>query len=192
MLKKEIFKKKKIITQIIIIGCFIWMIILEALPNRMTYSIKEQGDNMYFLSVSDNQGKIIYENQYNAYPVVLKVGKNTIRIVTGKGDCRLSQFINGKTGSISDYFENVSACNEKLVVYAIYEEGNLKIIIRYIYNKDKSYKEIIDEFPHVAVGWYAIKDARVINDHLVYLNYYLGDDLVLNNWKEKKRFILVR
>lgn len=151
MLKKEIFKKKKIIIQIIVICCFIWMITLESLPNRMTYSIEEQGD-MYFLSISDNQGKKIYENQYYAYPIVLKVGKNTIRIVTGKGDCRQSQFINGKTGSISDYFENVSGYNEKLVVYAIYEEGNLKIIIRDIYNKDESYKEIIDEFPNVAVG----------------------------------------
>ena len=79
-----------------------------------------------------------------------------------------------------------TAYNEKIVVYAIYEEGNLKIIIRDIYNKDEVYKEIIDEFPNIAVGSYIIKDARVINNHLVYLNYYLGND-----WKEKKNFIFV-
>lgn len=99
----------------------------------------------------------------------------------------MSTFINGKTGNVSKSFENVSGYNEKLVVYAIYEEGNLKIIIRDIYNKDKVYKEIIDEFPNVAVGSYIIKDAQVINNHLVYLNYYLGND-----WKEEKKFIFVR
>lgn len=73
-----------------------------------------------------------------------------------------------------------------LVVYGICEDGNLKIVIRDIYNKDEVYKEIIDEFPDIAVGSYLIKDARVMNNHLVYLNYYLGND-----WKTKKKIIFI-
>lgn len=191
MLKKEIFKKKKIITQIIVICCFIWMIILEALPNRMTYSIKEQGDNMYFLSVSDNQGEIIYENQYYAGPIVSKVGKNTIKIVSGLGDGRQYRFINGKTGSISNYFEGVCGCNEKLVVYATYNEGSIKVIIEDIY-KDEVYKEIIDDFIPTAVPSYAIKDVQIINNHLVYLRYYVGDSAIWREREEKGKLVFVK
>lgn len=173
--------KKKIIIQIIGICCFIWMITLEAIPNRMTYSIEEQGD-MYDLSISDNQGKIIYENQYYGYPIVSKVGKNTMRIVAGKGDVRQYRFINGKTGSKSDYLENVCGCNEKLVVYATnYNEGSIKIIIGDIY-KDEVYKEIIDDFIPTAIPSYAIKDVQIINNHLVYLRYYVGDSAI---WQER-------
>lgn len=147
--------------------------------------IEKQGEN-YFVSINDNQGIIIYEDLYSLEPIISKVGKNSIIITVGGGDSWQSKFINGKKGKVSESFENVSAYNEKIVVYAIYEEGNLKIIIRDIYNKDEVYKEIIDEFPDIAVGSYIIKDARVINNHLVYLNYYLGND-----WKEKKTFIFV-
>lgn len=147
--------------------------------------IEKQGEN-YFVSINDNQGIIIYEDLYSLEPIISKVGKNSIIITVGGGDSWQSKFINGKKGKVSESFENVSAYNEKIVIYAIYEEGNLKIIIRDIYNKDEVYKEIIDEFPDIAVGSYIIKDARVINNHLVYLNYYLGND-----WKEKKTFIFV-
>ena len=98
----------------------------------MAYSIEKQGEN-YFVSINDNQGIIIYEDLYSSEPIISKVGKNSIIITVGGGDSWQSRFINGKKGKVSESFENVSAYNEKIVVYAIYEEGNLKIIIRDIY-----------------------------------------------------------
>lgn len=90
---------------------------------------------------------------YYVEPVISKVGKNTIMVTVGRGDFWISTFINGKTGDVSEGFENISGCSEKLVVYGTFEEGKIKIIIRDIYNKEQVYKEIIEEFPNIAVGW---------------------------------------
>lgn len=182
---KNFSKKKKIVILIVLIFCILLVITLKFAPNKMTYSIEKQGEK-YFVSISDNRGTVIYEDLYSSEPIISKVGKNSIIVTVGGGDFWQSQFINGKTGKVSESFENVRACNEKIVVYGIYEEGNLKIIIRDIYNKDEVYKEIIDEFPDIAAGSYLIKDARVMNNHLVYLNYYLGND-----WKTKKKIIFI-
>ncbi len=47
----------------------------------------------YFVSVSDNQGKIIYEDLYYVEPVISKVGKNTIMVTVGRGDFWISTVI---------------------------------------------------------------------------------------------------
>lgn len=129
-------------------------------------------------------GEKIYENVYELEPSIIQVGKDTILIRIGRGDSWTTKFINGKTNRISDSFENISAYNEQLVVYGIYEDEQLKIVIRDIYDKDKIYKEVFDTFPNVAVGSYIIKDAQIIDEHSVQLTYYVGDE-----WEEKEKLI---
>ncbi len=72
------------------------------------------------------------------------------------------------------------------MVYGIYEDEQLKIVIRDIYDKDKVYKEVIDTFPNVAVGSYIIKDAQIIDEHSVDLTYYVGDA-----WEEKEEVVVL-
>lgn len=96
-------------------------------------------------------------------------------VTIGFGDAWTTKFINGKTNRISDSFVNISAYNEELVVYGIYEDGQLKIIIRNIYDKEAAYEEVVDEFPNVAVGSYIIKDAQIIDNHSVHLTYYVNN-----------------
>lgn len=105
-------------------------------------------------------------------------------VTVGRGDSWTNKFINGKTNRISDSFENISAYDGQLVVYGIYEDEQLKIVIRDIYDKEKVYKEVIDTFPNVAVGSYIIKDARIIDGNSVHLTYYVG-----NEWEEKEKVI---
>lgn len=50
------------------------VITLKLAPNKMTYSVEKQGEN-YFVSISDNQGRIIYEDLFELEPVISKVGK---------------------------------------------------------------------------------------------------------------------
>lgn len=136
---------------------------------------KLQDDN-YFVQIMDNQGEIIYENLYMLEPVVEKIGENTVVVTVGRGDQWNTVFVNGQTGEVSETFGNVCAYNENIVVYGIYD-GQLKIIIRDVYDTGNLYKEIIDNFPSVAVGSYLIKDAKVISDNFVYLNYYVSSDV---------------
>lgn len=131
-------------------------------------------------------GKRIYENVYGVEPIIMQVDKDTLLIRTGRGDSWITKFVNGKTNRVSDDFENISAYNGQLVVYGIYEDEQLKIVIRDIYDKDKVYKEVIDTFPNVAVGSYIIKDAQIIDEHSVDLTYYVGDE-----WEEKEEVVLL-
>lgn len=179
--RKRIMFRKKYVVFIIAICCFIIMIALQFVPDQMLYSIKEDG-NHWIVSIKDRNGETVYEDSYEVEPVISEIGKNTIMITAGRGNAWTSRFVNGKMGKVSDSFENVSACNENLVVYAAYKEGEMKIIIRDIYDESKTYKEITDNFPDVAVGSYIIKEAKVINHYLVYIEYYAGSD-----WKETKK-----
>ncbi|MBD5494783.1 MAG: hypothetical protein HDR12_10515, partial [Lachnospiraceae bacterium] len=169
----------------VIICALIVLAILNLVPCKMSYNVEEV-NNKYVVSITNNHGKTIYENTYNAYPIILQVGENTVSVTIGAGDYWTTKFINGKTNRISDYFENISACSEQLVVYGIYEDGELKIVIRDIYDKEKVYKEIIDTFPVVAVGSYLIKDAQIIDDHTVHLTYYVNND-----WEEKEEIVFL-
>ena len=155
---------------LIVISCLMVFTILMILPDKMSYDVEEVNGN-YTVSVNNRWGKRIYENVYGVAPDIMQVDKNTILIRTGRGDSRITKFINGKTNRVSDNFENISAYNGQLVVYGIYEDEQLKIAIRDIYDKDKVYKEVIDTFPNVAVGSYIIKDAQILDEHSVDLTY---------------------
>ena len=161
---QKIISKKGIVITLIAISCLMVFTILMILPNKMSYDVEEVNGN-YTVSVNNRWGKRIYENVYGVAPDIMQVDKDTILIRTGRGDSRITKFINGKTNRISDNFENISAYNGQLVVYGIYEE-------------------VIDTFPNVAVGSYIIKDAQIIDEHSVDLTYYVGDE-----WKEKEKII---
>lgn len=182
MLKKGV-SKKGIVIAAIVICCLTVFAVLMILPHKMSYSVEKVNDT-YSVSIKNKWGKKIYENVYELEPSIIQVGKDTILIKIGRGDSWTSTFINGKTNRISDGFENISIYNEELVVYGTYEDEQIKIVIRDIYDKDKVYKEVIDTFPDVAVGSYIIKDAQIIDEHSVHLTYYVG-----NGWEEKETLI---
>ena len=140
---KKIISKKGIVITLIVISCLIVFTILMILSDKISYNVEEVNGN-YNVSVNNRWGKRIYENVYGVAPIIMQVGKDTILIRTGKGDSWITKFINGKTNRVSDDFENISAYNGQLVVYGIYEDEQLKIVIRDIYDKDKVYKEVID------------------------------------------------
>lgn len=183
MMLKKMVSKKGMVVALIVICCLTVFAVLIIVPNKMSYSV-EKVDDTYNVSIYNKWGKKIYENVYELEPSIIQVGKDTILIRIGRGDSWITKFINGKTNRISDSFENISAYNEQLVVYGIYEDEQLKIVIRDIYDKDKVYKEVIDTFPNVAVGSYIIKDAQIIDEHSVRLTYYVGDE-----WEEKEKLI---
>lgn len=182
MLKKSV-SKKGIVIAAIVICCLTVFAVLMLLPHKMSYSVEKVNDT-YNVSIKNKWGKKIYENVYELEPGIIQVDQDTILIRTGRGDSWTSTFINGKTNRISDGFENISAYNEELVVYGTYEDEQLKIVIRDIYDKDKVYQEVIDTFPDVAVGSYIIKDAQIIDEDTVHLTYYVG-----NEWEEKETLI---
>lgn len=186
MFQKMSSKKNGLIAIIILICCLLPFIVFSLSTNKMSYNVEKMSEEHYYkISIRGNQGEIIYEGDYKVSPQMNVIGKNTMIVTVGAGDAQSSIFINGKMGKVSDAYDVIAACNEKLVVYGTYEDGQMKIIIRDIYDKGKCYKEITDMFPDTAVGHYLIKDAQIINNHLVHLTYYVDD------WKEKERLVFL-
>lgn len=82
---REIVSKKYIIIAILVIICgLIAFAILYFVPGKMSYSVEEVNDK-YVVSINNNHGKTIYENTYNAYPVILQIGESTVSVTIGAG-----------------------------------------------------------------------------------------------------------
>ncbi|MCI8508897.1 MAG: hypothetical protein HFJ06_10090 [Lachnospiraceae bacterium] len=126
MRRKNVLKSTIIIMAV---GCLVSFIILNYLWNKMQYKV-EKIDDQYIVSINNDQGEIIYKDAYTLEPVISKIGGSTFMVTVGKGDSWNTKFINKKTGIVSEGFENISACNEKIVIYGTYESDKLKIIIR--------------------------------------------------------------
>lgn len=180
---RELQKQGKEVTEQTVCAYMLQELQNKLFPHIASYNV-EKSQNGYVVSITDIHGKLLYEDFYQLEPIISEIGKDTIMVTAGKGDSIAYKFINRKSGKISDSYENISTYNEQLVVYGIYENAKLKIVIRDIYDEDIVYKEITDQFPGVAVGSYIIKNAEIVSDNLVHITYYIGD-----NWKEKEVFV---
>lgn len=132
------------------------------------------GDGYYSIYIVDRNGEMIFSK--HAYrPRVEKVDKETIKVTCGIGDYKLSEFINVRTGNVSEMFENVSIWYNNKVVYASYEkDGSRKIIVQDAYDRNTYYKEIVREFSQIAVPSNIIIEAEFINDKQLRLVYFYG------------------
>lgn len=193
-MKKTGTKKIVIIAAIVIICCILAFIVARLMPNQttyrteenqMTYHMEQTGEESYKVSVYNRKGEMLYEDEYLREPQITQVGEHTMMVTVGAGDACSSIFINEETGEISEAYDVAAAYSEQLIVYGTYEDGQMKIIIRDIYDKDKCYKEITDTFADTAVGHYLIKDAEITDDSSVNITYYIGD------WEEKSTVVVL-
>ena len=152
----------------------------------LTYSMSREGENSV-LVVKDDGGKELYSDTFETgyEPVVSVIDQDTIEIIYGKGDWHQSVFVNGRTGQVSPTIDDVLAANGKWAVHAGFIDGQMKIIIEDIYGEEKGYKEIIDDFPPVAVGNHLIQDVTFLDDDRVEINYYIGQDENADGWTVK-------
>lgn len=162
------------------------ILVLASKKNRTTenYFMIEKTDMGVILSIWDRKDMEICSVKYMGDVKIIKISEDTLLAINGKGDWRQYTFINIPTGEISDTFNDVSAWNEQKVVYAIYENNAIKIVVQDIYDKDKYYMEIVRDFPIVAVPHCVIKSAKFIRNRKIILEYYVGED-----WNERKETI---
>ena len=130
------------------------------------------------VTIKDINGKQIFCEEYPKEPIVFLVDNETFQVIVGKGDWRISTFINIKEGIVSEGFDNVSDCDGEKIVYAIWENETMKIIVRDIYDKDKYYKEIIRDFSPVAVPSNIIHEVTLYK-RTMHLKYFYGEEFEL-------------
>lgn len=152
----------------------------------LTYSISKEGDHSVLI-VKDDQGNELYSDTFETdlEPAVNAINQDTIEIIYGRGDWHQSIFINGRTGQVSPVIDDVYASDGKLAVHAGFIDGQMKIIIQDIYDGEKGYEEIIDDFPPVAVGNHLIQNVTFLDDDRIKISYYTGQDVEANGWTVK-------
>lgn len=148
------------------------------------YTLMQEKDEIYELTVKNKQGKVIFQEQYIGEPRVEAIYDDTLLIVRGRGDWHVYTFINIETELISEGFSDISAWNHEKVVYATFEDGETKIIIQDIYDKDTYYMEILRDFSPEAIPYRLILKAEFLNDLQLKLKYYSGE-----NWEEVSEVI---
>lgn len=136
----------------------------------------EETDGDYKLTIRSRSGNIIFNEQYGAEPIVQIVDDDTLLIICGKGDWHICTFVNVDTGLVSEGFDDISAWNSEMVVYAVWQDGTYKVIVQDIYNKSDYYMEIERDFYPAAAPQYIIKEAAFLDDSTLKVKYY-GENL---------------
>ena len=136
----------------------------------------EEADRDYKLTIRSRGGNIIFNEQYGAEPIVQIVDDDTLLIICGKGSWHSYTFVNVDTGLVSEGFEDISAWNSEMVVYAVWQDGTYKVVVQDIYNKSDYYMEIERDFSPMAVPHFIIKEATFLDDSTLEMKYYCGEN----------------
>jgi len=183
--KGQMIAKKWLRKSILIIGIFMMIAMASFIlycantDISKTYTIYENNYEYKVVVRQYNGNVIISEDTYNMEPIIKEVGDDMLTLTIGQGDWHITRFINVKEGTISEGFGNVEAYDSNKVVYPIYEDGTIKIVIQDIYDKDKYYREVIRDYAPVAVPKSMIIDIKFLDDLSLLLKYYSGE-----GWKE--------
>lgn len=158
-----------------------WYLLSRAASNvsddiTCLYHLEETGDT-YGLTVNDRRGNVIFDERYGAEPIIGTISDDTLLIICGKGDWHVYTFVNVDMGLVSEEFNDVSAWNSKMVVYAVFRDGTYQIIVQGIYDKNNYYMEIERNFSAMAVPHYIIKEAVFLDDSTLKLKYLCGKDM---------------
>lgn len=169
--------RKKVILLIFIVFIAITVIIIfeSYYDISRTYTIN-QNDSGYEVVIRKYNGEIIVDEEIEVEPVIEVIGKNTLTLTLLAGNWYVTKFINVKDGRMSDYFGDVVAYSSDKVVYPIFEQGTMKIIVQDIYNRDNYYLEIIRDYITAATGREIISDVYFLDDETLYLTYFSGEN----------------
>ncbi len=178
--------------KIILLACVVFIVVIIVIFCRMkydisnTYTVNEKENYNYEVIIRQYNGKVIFTEEYDhTQPFIEVIGKDMITLeVSGGLGCRVTRFINVKDGDVSEKFGNVVANNSDKVVYPIFEDGIMKIIVQDIFDKNKFYLEVIRDYAPVAVGRDMIIDAEFLDDTTLCLEYYSGEE-----WEEVREII---
>lgn len=139
------------------------------------YQLQKYGEN-YLLEIKSMHGNLIFQREYPAEPSVQVLDEDTVMAVFGRGDWHISEIINVETECVSQAFDDVSAVSKDKVVYGIFENGTMKVVVQDIYNRERYYQEILRDYSPVAVPSHIIKTANFLEGDKLELVCLIGDD----------------
>lgn len=172
--------KKRNVSFLVFVCCFanllnIFVIIFKQ-KNDIDNFIFCTRENNYIVCIKNRQEDIIFYEEYVKEPIVKVIYNDTFMVIRGQGDWHGYTFINIETSLVSEEFDDINAWNHEKVVYSVYENDVIKIVIQDIYDKEKYYKEVLRNYAPEAIPYRIILDAKFINDSQVKLKYYRGEE----------------
>lgn len=181
--------KKRNVLFLIFVCCFASLFYIFFIKQKkdiedFIFYTGENKENNYIVCIKNRQEDIIFYEEYAREPTVKVVYDDTFMVIRGQGDWHGYTFINIETSLVSEEFDDINAWNHEKVVYSVYENDVIKIVIQDIYDKEKYYKEVLRNYAPEAIPYRVILDAEFINDSQVILKYYRGEE-----WEEVSEII---
>lgn len=151
------------------------------------YSIKMNKKGLYSYTVKNRKGSVIFQSKT---PVLIEpkfayvnndVLKSSIQSGTGIATCETTYF-DVETGKVSEAFYSVLGEYKDKVLFVDYDNGQFKIAVQSIFNKDTFYKATVLDDVYVATD--PVVDFKISDEGTAEITYLKGTD-----YKETKLLI---
>jgi hypothetical protein len=144
-----------------------------------------QHDEKYIVTINDNEGKIIYKQEYDSSPILTYYNDELTGITVSLGNPNsLTIFHDQKKKIVSTAFENVFAveADKQLIIYC----ENNKIAVKNIFSIEKPFFIIRDYSPTASI-FSAINEIKFIQPDKIKMSYMVGP-----NFTDKEEIIDIK
>ena len=139
----------------------------------------DESSGTYSYQIFSLENEIIEEGA-DIYRVafIKEISDTIIHLAINVGSpARYECFFDRETGEKSEGYFNVSAVNNRTVVYMDWtQEGEICLVIKDMFDKNRLYKEIIRDFSPTAVPSNDLTKAVFLDDTTLEIEYYVGED----------------
>lgn len=139
----------------------------------------DESSGTYSYQIFSLENEIIEEGA-DIYRVafIKEISDTIIHLAISVGSpARYECFFDRETGEKSEGYFNVSAVNNRTVVYMDWtQEGEICLVIKDMFDKNRLYKEIIRDFSPTAVPSNDLTKAVFLDDTTLEIEYYVGED----------------
>ena len=152
--------------------------IVEETKNYKVIVSENEKTTEYHYWIFDNSGNIIHEDIYYKNPNISYLSSDIIQKHTGGGNVSQYQFFNIEKGLISPIYDNPGLIDNGKIVYMAFENDQIKLIVRDLFDESIFYKEYECNFSPVAAASSGLITANFINSSELQVTYLSGEDFM--------------
>lgn len=152
--------------------------VIEETKNYKVVASENEKSREYQYLIFDNDGDVIYEGSHYKTPNLSYLSNNIVQSHTGGGNISQYQFFDIEKGLVSQIYENPGLIDDGKIVYMVFENNKIKLIVRDLFDKSKLYKEYERDFSPVAAAYNDLIKAEFIDSNKLQVTYLSGENFI--------------
>ena len=153
-------------------------IIIDSSENFSVFGFTWDNQPAYRYEVYNKNGAVVINETVRSQPHIEYIFENTLlSIIRGVGtNAFLCQYYDIDRDLFSEIFHSPTVADHGNVVYMTISEGNLKLVVRDIFDESKFYKEFGLDFSPTAVPSNALINADYLDETSLTITYFSGEN----------------